>query len=302
MEDALLPKIPLDAAGDLQFLRQQLHNALSHRLALHLPSAGPDDPLRKRLDLLIQSFLSDTMRLACKNVLINGLDPRPSDLAKGVQSTPVEVFEPFDVALQLGVQEKYALVEREITEVTRLRREVPLAVADRYRAVHQLPPTETSGVKGVVREREVDESVELGQKRQLEAETAGEGGPGDPKRLNLGVQGTGQSSLPSPPAEEDDNQAPILPSSSSADTAVLRTGQEQGSHKDKDEEEEGLAVKIARLEEVVRTYEKSLAQLSKLGRGVGGVAAKVERARDVLQHIERSQLAKAKAAGAIAGA
>lgn len=293
--DGGIPKIPLDSAGDLQFLRQQLHDALSRRLALHLPQAVAGDPLRRRIDALIQSFLSDTMRQACKNVLINGLDPRPSDLAKGVQASPVEVFENFDIALQYAVQAKYADVERAVTQLTTLRREVPSQIAARYRAKHGLPAAGAME-RGTKRAHGEVDDADAGEDASANAATAA--------RADVGTS-TGQSSLPSPPAEEDDSlqlsnataaggATAAAPDSVGACSSAIAPASATAT--EAQVEDDSLDVKIARLGEIIKTYERSVGQLGALGREVGGVTAKVERARDVLDHIERAQKRRATAA------
>lgn len=123
-----LPKIPLDRASDLSFLRLQLHQALSSRLHRHLPNALPEDSLRTAIEHHIAQFLSATMQETSSNVLINGLAPRPSDIAKGVQVEEGEVYEPFDTALQNKVVLMHATMEETIARVTRMRRDVPIKI------------------------------------------------------------------------------------------------------------------------------------------------------------------------------
>ncbi|BFZ56997.1 hypothetical protein PYCC9005_004047 [Savitreella phatthalungensis] len=241
--DSLPPKIPLDAAGDLLFLRQQLQNALSHRLALHLPQATSTtttgastkiassnssdigkDPLRERVEQSLQSFLRDVMTSVSKNVLINGLDPRPSDIAKGIMDDGhsgrvAEVFEPFDVALQQAVQREYAAVEDHIHTVTTLRRTAPQAIVQHAKR------------KAEEAQEQVERSIVAGGDDVGEVEVVG------------------------------------------------------GERKRKSEEDEGLEVKVARMSEVVATYEKSVTQLANLRHGVGTVAAKIDRAKEVLEHL-----------------
>lgn len=122
-----LPKIPLDSSADLAFLRLQLHEALSASLTKHLPNALPEDSLRSSIEGHISSFLSRTMQDVVHNITINGMDPKPSEIAKGVQVDP-ESYETFDTALQADVLAKHEELEDLVTRVTTMRREVPMQV------------------------------------------------------------------------------------------------------------------------------------------------------------------------------
>ncbi|CCG84748.1 protein of unknown function [Taphrina deformans PYCC 5710] len=201
-----LPKIPLDSSSDLAFLRLQLQQALSTRLSRHLPNALPEDAFRTMIEAHISAFLSKTMQEATGNVTINGMPPRPSDIAKGVQ-VEAERYETFSVALQADVLARHAVLEETITRVTRMRREVP------------------NQILSLVKAREADSAVKEEEVREEE-------------------------------------------------------GVEEG---------EPEAVSIARLSEVQETYEKSVVMLREMKGSVGSVNAKAQRARDVLEFIQRQQ-------------
>lgn len=205
-----MPKIPLDSSSDLAFLRLQLQQALSGRLQTHLPNALPEDAFRTLIESHISAFLSGTMQEAAQNVTINGLEPRPSDIAKGVQ-VEGESYETFDTALQAAVSRKHAELEASITRVTTMRRDVPRQIK------------------------------EAGARR---------------------------------PAEEDSADAPSI--------------QEQDEGR---EEIQGLAreITIARADEVVGNYERSMKLVKEMKANVGGVSAKVQRAKEVLLHLQSQQ-------------
>lgn len=208
-----MPKIPLDSSSDLAFLRLQLQQALSGRLQTHLPNALPEDAFRTLIESHISAFLSGTMQEAAQNVTINGLEPRPSDIAKGVQ-VEGESYETFDTALQAAVSRKHAELEASITRVTTMRRDVPRQIK------------------------------EAGARR---------------------------------PAEEDSVDAPSI--------------QEQDEGREEEEEMQGLAreVSIARADEVVGNYERSMKLVKEMKANVGGVSAKVQRAKEVLLHLQSQQ-------------
>ncbi|ORY87088.1 hypothetical protein BCR37DRAFT_396684 [Protomyces lactucae-debilis] len=126
-----IPKIALDASADLAYIRTQLQSALTARLQTHLPDALPEDAMRLAIERHITGFLQQTMTYTLKNVLINGLDPRPSDIAKGVQVDPEE-FEQHDAGLHANVLKMHATLEEAMTRVATLRRQVPQEVQQAY--------------------------------------------------------------------------------------------------------------------------------------------------------------------------
>lgn len=138
-----LPKIPLDSSQDLAFLRLQLQQSLSQRLQFHLPNALPEDHLRNLIESHISTFLSSTMQETSQNITINGLEPRPSDIAKGVQ-VESESYETFDVGLQQEVLKRHAELEETITRVTTMRRNVPQRIKAAHKSI-TIPELSTSG-------------------------------------------------------------------------------------------------------------------------------------------------------------
>lgn len=204
-----LPKIPLDSSSDLAFLRSQLQTALQDRLQTHLPNALPEDQFRLSIEKHISNFLSSAMQEVSANILINGLEPRPSDIAKGVQVSG-ESYEPHDTALHAQVLRRHAELEETITRVTTMRREVPALVTKSYTPTEVpslLPLEETSGL------------------------------------------------------EEDAEDVPLP----------------QGP------------INIARLEEIVKSYETSVKAMREMKVSVGEITAKIQRAKDVLTFIESQQ-------------
>lgn len=197
-----LPKIPLDSSSDLAFLRLQLQQSLSQRLQYHLPNALPEDHLRNLIESHISSFLSSTMQETSQNITINGLEPRPSDIAKGVQ-VESESYETFDTALQQAVLKRHAELEEIITRVTTMRREIP----EQIKAAH----------------------------------------------------------TPAPVPDMNDSTVDV------------------------DAMEDLKPVEIARLDEVVKSYEDSVKLMKEMKSTVGSVSAKLQRAKEVLEYIQKEQ-------------
>lgn len=199
------PKIPLDRASDLAFLQSQLNEALQDRLSFHLPNALPGDSFRALINTHIATFLSSTMQEVTQNITINGLPPRPSDVAKGVQVQEEDDYETFDTALQARVLDRHGELERTITRVTQKRRELPEEIKRGY--IPATLPTEVNEDPDIA-----EESMELAK-----------------------------------------------------------------------------PIEIARLDEVVKSYEDSVKLMKEMKGTVDAVSARIQRANEILQYIKTEQ-------------
>ena len=141
------------------------------------------------------------MQNVSSNILINGLEPRPSDIAKGVQVSG-ESYEPHDNALHSNVLKKHAELEDTITRVTTLRREIPTQMKAAYKPV-DIPQTE---------------------------------------------------------AQDEEPEVPLVE-----------------------------PLDIARMEEVITNYEKSLTTMQDIKGSMDDISSKLDRAKEVLSYIQSQQ-------------
>jgi hypothetical protein len=144
-----------------------LQSALSARLQTHLPDALPEDAMRLAIERHIHAFLQQTMTYAIDNILINGLEPRPSDIAKGVQVDPEE-FEQHDAALHAQVLKMHATLEEAMTTVATLRRQVPQEMRAAYKPSE--PEFISQAILGEAGEKESEEPVSVEIPRLEEVE------------------------------------------------------------------------------------------------------------------------------------
>ncbi|KAK5105447.1 hypothetical protein LTS08_001724 [Lithohypha guttulata] len=189
--DNLHRKVELQSYADLTYLQQNLAKAAREKLDLHFPpqhsarQAAPadvitlggapaepeaqpgedkeneheeanEDPLRKHVRHLVDSFLQETFSSAAHSISINGIDAsslphsqvptcsNPSFSPDEAISKPLDSSEEiegihytygtFDSKAAKRVQTLYAELETLTTQVSKLRREAPKASADAYAA------------------------------------------------------------------------------------------------------------------------------------------------------------------------
>jgi hypothetical protein len=108
-------RIALDSPHDLAHISLLLRTSAFQKLTSHLP---PSDPLRARVEPVVDDYITSLLALARHSISING---QP---AAEVEKDEDE-FEPFDPALQAKVQKVHEEIERRTLMLGELRRDVP---------------------------------------------------------------------------------------------------------------------------------------------------------------------------------
>ncbi|KAI9798579.1 MAG: hypothetical protein M1833_004716 [Piccolia ochrophora] len=184
-------KIELQSPDDLRYLHTNVSRAAREKLDLHLPpSAAPagEDALRRRVEEIVDEYVSSTFSLAAPSISVNGLDcPALPSLSTSTTpevegtylplflshsrthqthrlhhmnhlkqtthqlttSTPTQTeFEPFSSSLASRVQALHASLEQETLLVAQLRRDAPARAAEEYRRSWTEGSEATKGSKG----------------------------------------------------------------------------------------------------------------------------------------------------------
>lgn len=167
-------KIDLQSHLDLLYLQQNLSASATQKLNLHFPpkhayathiplgpSASPGqtsdnnpasvpDPLRQRVESLVQDFLATTWTNAKHSICVNGLDATgtadhfsPASTATPSSNAPAEdqeiegthfTYAPYDASLSQRVAQLHGELESLTTSVSNLRRRNPREGAEMYAA------------------------------------------------------------------------------------------------------------------------------------------------------------------------
>ncbi|GAM86587.1 hypothetical protein ANO11243_046010 [Dothideomycetidae sp. 11243] len=146
-------KVELQSPADLQYIMSNASRAARSKIDLHFPPPATttatttaattttttdvttidnvvdDDPLRKRVEQLVQDFLERTFAGVKSNVSINGLEG--ADMERDLGGAGQET-EPFDHLLARRVQAVSSQIEAINLQLATLRREAPKRTAEAY--------------------------------------------------------------------------------------------------------------------------------------------------------------------------
>ncbi|KAK9458027.1 kinetochore protein Mis14 like-domain-containing protein [Dipodascopsis uninucleata] len=122
---------------DIKYLREKFLEAAREKINSHFPQPG-DQILKAQTAKIVDEFVNNMFESAKYSFIVNGLDgsdPSLKSLFNGRQDKDnSENYEPFDLDLNEKVRELYAQIDEETVEVTKLRREVPKEVLEKYKA------------------------------------------------------------------------------------------------------------------------------------------------------------------------
>lgn len=116
-------------AEDVRFLKQQFKDAAEAKIDVNL-DCDKNDPVRKRVDEIVQQFISDTFEMSKHAMIIDGEEMGDKDLSVVLERD--DDVEPFDLALNDRLRQLYAQVDEKTLEVTQLRRTVPFEAIQVY--------------------------------------------------------------------------------------------------------------------------------------------------------------------------
>ncbi|KAF8423834.1 hypothetical protein EV426DRAFT_110423 [Tirmania nivea] len=304
----ILRKVQLDSIDDLRFIHDNLVKNARERIDAHLPPAagravdgavpgpgkkggrgrrtrssaggGPvagtdgkgggaagmaqeeeeeemEDPLRKKVEELVMEYITRTFDFAAPSISINGLDAPSTSTTAKPNSAPsmidmlkaeTDEFEPYDRTLHARLQALYTDIEAATLKVSQQRRAMPDRALRRYEKVLN---------------REVDKDLKLLEQITKE---------GEEERRARG--------LPDVPVLHTN----IKPGSGDGDAmdGVEATGAGVGKE-----------VKLAndggegeRHKEMVKDWERSMAVMGELAKGLPATAHKLERAKAAVEFIQ----------------
>ena len=159
-------KIELQSPDDLQYLISNVRRVARQMIDKDLPPMpGMDeDPMRQRVEELVQDYIRRVFLTTGENITINGMAPEPSMLEKMLleegSEQSVEEHEPFNAKLWERAKELARQEEEMIEEIASLRRSMPGIAVEGARKGEKVDDEETLGrwVEGVKK----NDSGELG--------------------------------------------------------------------------------------------------------------------------------------------
>lgn len=189
-------KIELQSPDDLQYLISNVQRAANEKIDKDLPPIEGEDKMRRRVEELVQDYISKVFHATSENITINGLEPSPEYLNSMLTNTTiegrsVEEHEPFNSKLWEKAKTLARQEEDLIEEIAALRRKMPGVAVEslqrNYKEETEKDETELRRIAEIVKERETGEAKlgigELGRQAEVEGNwTKGIDGLGRLKR------------------------------------------------------------------------------------------------------------------------
>lgn len=119
---------------DLAHLYRQFVVASHAKIEHHLPVSDRHDPLRIEVENIVNDHLAEAFEMAKLAFVVDGRDLGEDDvlIRELLSLQPSEEVLPFDTELNHKLRSIIQQVEKETTEVTRLRRDLPQQAKDAY--------------------------------------------------------------------------------------------------------------------------------------------------------------------------
>ncbi|OBT69101.1 hypothetical protein VE03_01372 [Pseudogymnoascus sp. 23342-1-I1] len=183
-------KIELQEPDDLRYLLANTRRVAGEKIDVALPPIDGEDVLRRKVEELVDSYVTKTFSLAAPNTLINGhpVPPDSSLLAPSgtAEAEVVEEYAPFSEALRDRAAKLLRTEEELLLEVGQLRREAPAKAAAAWR--EELARYEEEEMEGEEGEVEEGGGVRVERlERQGGGEEGGRGGGEGWGRLKGGI-------------------------------------------------------------------------------------------------------------------
>lgn len=155
---------------DLAYLYLQFVAAANAKISHHLPASDSLDPLRIEVENIVNNHLGEAFEMAKLAFVVDGHDL--GELAVSVHELlalrPSEEVVPFDTELNTRLRAVIQQVERETTEVTRLRRELPQQARDAYEALVSATDAEVTAMIKEMEKKTMEKGAEEGTERKTE--------------------------------------------------------------------------------------------------------------------------------------
>ncbi|CAI7609522.1 unnamed protein product [Penicillium pancosmium] len=173
-------KIELQSPADFSYLYTNAVALSRQKLDLNFPPLATDDdtpdPMRERVQELVNEYINQTFTTASSSISINGIDSSSPQFPFPASFTAPETveYEPYDSELASRVTALYAQLESLTTGVAQLRRDAPRKAAKEYaQQLAQVMKTEEEAADE--EEEEIDEAGEtagMGQQNGSSTEKA----------------------------------------------------------------------------------------------------------------------------------
>ncbi|KAK6462505.1 kinetochore protein Mis14 like-domain-containing protein [Scheffersomyces coipomensis] len=154
-------KIPI-SKQDLKYVYNQIHNNITSKLDLHLPTLN-NDPLKSKVASALDEFLMEAFDLAKSAFIIDGQNIESNEniaISDLLALKAKETVEPFDLNINSRLRDVLLQVEQETVELTRLRRELPYQAQQTYENLVTLTDREVSRMLETLEEVETKEQDE----------------------------------------------------------------------------------------------------------------------------------------------
>lgn len=122
---------------DLSYVYKQFVLSAQRKIKQHLPVSDSHDPLQIEVENIVNEHLAQVFEMAKSAFFVDGHDLGEENIMiKDVLSLkPTEEVMPFDAELNQKLRLVIQGVEKETTEVTKLRRELPQQAKDAYESL-----------------------------------------------------------------------------------------------------------------------------------------------------------------------
>lgn len=119
---------------ELMYVYKQFVEAAHSKYSQHLPGSDRHDPLQIEVENLVNETFAEVFEMAKWALVVDGLDFSQENISikELLLLKPTEEVMPFDTELNLNLRTLIQQVEKETTEVTKLRRELPDRARDAY--------------------------------------------------------------------------------------------------------------------------------------------------------------------------
>lgn len=147
---------------ELTHIYKQFVDAAQKKYDQHLPVSDRHDPLQIEVENLVNETFAEVFEMAKYALVVDGLDFSEDDVSikDFLLLRPTEEVMPFDTQLNQKLRTVIQDVEKETTEVTRLRRELPERAKDAYELLISTTDEEVTSIIKSLNEKYDNQEVE----------------------------------------------------------------------------------------------------------------------------------------------
>lgn len=152
---------------ELTQIYKQFVDAAQKKYKKHLPEAGHNDPLQIEVENLVNETFIEVFEMAKWGLVVDGREFTDDEVSMRdiLLLNPTEEVMPLDTQLNLKLRSLIQEVEKETTEVTKLRRELPERAKDAYELLISTTDEEVTSII-----KELNEKYEISQEDEIHPE------------------------------------------------------------------------------------------------------------------------------------